>query len=182
MPRFPVHTVDNAPAAGAETLRRLEKRFGRVLNIHGGMAHSPVVLETYAAISAAVAQHGTFDAPTREAIALAVGAVDKCVYCQAAHTLSARAAGFSEEQTVAIRRGDPGDDPKSAALLQVAREIAGEIGEVSDGTWDAALAEGWTDTELAEVFAHVAVNLYTNYFNHYARTRLDVPAAPDLDS
>ncbi|MFJ6211919.1 carboxymuconolactone decarboxylase family protein [Streptomyces sp. NPDC092296] len=182
MPRIPVHTVDNAPAAGRETLRRLEKRFGRVLNIHGGMAHSPVVLETYAAINGAIAEHGTFDARTREAIALAVGAVDECAYCQSAHTVSAKAAGFTEEQTVAIRRGDTGDDAKLAALLQVAREIAGELGHASDAAWDKAVAEGWTDTELTEVFAHVAANLYTNYFNHYARTDLDVPAAPALDA
>lgn len=182
MPRIPVHTVDSAPAAGEKTLRNLEKRFGRVLNIHGGMAHSPVVLETYAAINATVAEHGTFDARTREAIALAVGAVDQCAYCQSAHTLSAKAAGFTEEETVAIRRGGAGDDPKLAALLRVAREIAGGIGEVSDETWDKAVAEGWSDTELTEVFAHVAANLYTNYFNHYARTDLDIPAAPALDS
>ncbi|MFJ5049756.1 carboxymuconolactone decarboxylase family protein [Streptomyces sp. NPDC088719] len=180
MPRIPVHTVDSAPAPGAETLRRLEKRFGRVLNIHGGMAHSPVVVETYAAMSTAIAEHGTFDARTREAIALAVGAVDACAYCQSAHTVSAKAAGFTQEETVAIRRGEAGGDPKLAALVQVAREIAGEVGQASDTAWDAARAQGWTDTQLTEVFAHVAVNLYTNYFNHYARTELDVPAAPDL--
>jgi AhpD family alkylhydroperoxidase len=146
------------------------------------MAHSPVVLETYAAISAAIAEHGTFDTRTREAIALAVGAVDECAYCQSAHTMSAKAAGFTEEETVAIRRGAAGDDSKLAALLQVAREIAGEVGDTSDAAWDKALAEGWTDTELTEVFAHVAVNLYTNYFNHHARTDLDVPAAPALDA
>lgn len=181
MQRIPVHTVDSAPAAGGQTLRRLEKRFGRVLNIHGGMAHSPVVLEAYAAISTAIAEHGTFDARTREAIALAVGAVDACAYCQSAHTVSAKAAGFTEAQTVAIRRGETGDDTELAALVQVAREIAGEIGEASDAAWDRALAHGWTDTQLTEVFVHVAVNLYTNYFNHYARTELDVPAAPGLD-
>ncbi|MFD5753680.1 carboxymuconolactone decarboxylase family protein, partial [Streptomyces sp. NPDC127033] len=68
------------------------------------------------------------------------------------------------------------------ALVQVAREIAGEVGEASDASWDAAVAQGWTDTELAEVFVHVAVNLYTNYFNHYARTEIDVPAVPGIDS
>ncbi|MER7723633.1 carboxymuconolactone decarboxylase family protein [Streptomyces sp. NPDC096323] len=182
MPRIPVHTTDTAPAAGGEILRRLEKRFGRVLNIHGGMAHSPVVLETYAAMTGAVAEHGTFDARTREAIALAVGAVDACAYCQAAHTVSAKASGFTLEETVAIRRGAPGDDAKLEALVQIAREIAGEVGEASDAAWDAAVSQGWTDTELAEVFVHVAVNLYTNYFNHYARTEIDVPAAPDIDS
>ncbi|MFE2209095.1 MULTISPECIES: carboxymuconolactone decarboxylase family protein [Streptomyces] len=180
MPRIPVHTVDSAPAGGGETLRRLEKKFGKVLNIHGGMAHAPVVLEVYAAISTAVAQHSTFDARTREAIALAVGAVNACVYCQSAHTVAAKAAGFTEEETLAIRRGEAVDDAKLASLVQVAREIAGEAGEASDAAWVEAAAHGWTDTELAEVFAHVAVNMYTNYFNHYARTELDVPAAPAL--
>jgi AhpD family alkylhydroperoxidase len=182
MPRIPVHTVDNAPAASRETLRQLEKRFGRVLNIHGEMAHSPVVLATYAAVNAAVAEHGTLDARTREAVALAVGAVDRCGYCQSAHTVAAKAAGFTEEETVAIRRGDARVEPKLAALLTVARAIAGGIGEVSDTDWDRALAAGWTDVELTELFAHVAANLYTNYFNHLARTELDLPAAPALDA
>lgn len=182
MPRIPVHTVDTAPAASQETLRRLEKRFGRVLNIHGGMAHSPVVLAAYAALNAAVAEHGTLDARTREAVALAVGAVDRCHYCQSAHTVAAKAAGFTEEETVAIRRGDGGVEPGLAALLRVAREIAGGLGEVSDSSWDAALAAGWSDLELTELFAHVAANLYTNYFNHLARTELDLPAAPALEA
>jgi AhpD family alkylhydroperoxidase len=182
MPRIPVHTVDDAPAASEETLRILEKRFGKVLNIHGGMAHSPLVLQTYAAIQAAIAEHSTFDARTREAIALAVGAVDHCDYCQSAHTMAAKKAGYTEEETVAIRRGDADVESELAALLLVAREIAGEVGEVSDATWDKALAAGWSDTQLTEVFAHVAVNLYTNYFNHLARTELDLPAAPSLDA
>jgi len=40
---------------------------------------------------------------------------------------------------------------------------------------------GWGDTELAELFAHVAANLFTNYFNHYAQTEPDLPAAPGLE-
>lgn len=182
MPRIPVHTTDNAPAASQETLRHLEKRFGRVLNIHGEMAHSPVVLAAYAGVNAAIAEHGTFDARTREAIALAVGAVDRCTYCQSAHTMAAKSAGFTEAETIAIRRGDADVEPKLAALLQVVRETAAEVGEVSDDAWGKALAAGWTDTQLTEVFVHVAANLYTNYFNHFARTELDFPAAPALDA
>jgi hypothetical protein len=41
---------------------------------------------------------------------------------------------------------------------------------------------GWGDTQLAELFAHVAANLVANYFNHYAQPGPDLPAAPGLES
>jgi len=106
--------------------------------------------------------------------------VDGCDYCQAAHTLSAKKAGFSEEQTIAFRRGKVDFDDKLATLVAVVREAAGEVGDVSDVTWKAALEAGWSERELTEAFAHLAANLFTNYFNHYARTDLDVPVAPEL--
>jgi AhpD family alkylhydroperoxidase len=168
------------PGCVRDTLGRIAATTGKVLNIYGEMAHSPVVLATYAAMRAAIAEHRSFDAQTREAVALAVGAADHCDYCQSAHTASARKAGFSLEQTVAIRADQVDFDPKLDALLALAREIAGNVGEVQDATWKRAGAAGWSDTELTELFAHVAVNLYTNYFNFYAGTELDIPPAPGL--
>jgi AhpD family alkylhydroperoxidase len=155
----------------------LKSRLGVVLNIHGEMAHAPAVISMYKAMGHAIAEDGTFDAQTREAIALAVGNQDGCDYCQSAHTVSARRAGFTVEQTIAIRDGHVGFDDKLAALLAVAREIAANVGEVSDAAYERALAEGWAEPEMAELFAHVATNIFTNYFNHYARTELDIPAA-----
>ncbi len=181
MPRIPVHTGDDAPEQSREALRGLERRMGRLLNIHAEMAHAPVVLAAYQGIQHAITRHGSFDAKTREAIALAVAAVDKCAYCQSAHTVGGRAAGWSLEETVAIREGTAELDPKLAALLAVAREIAGSVGYVSDAAWQAAREAGWGDTELAELFAHVAANLFTNYFNHYVQTEPDLPAAPGLE-
>lgn len=181
MSRIPAHALDDAPEAAHATLERYARRnHGRPRNIYAGMAHAPIVLEAFDAMNAVIARQSSFDPRTREAIALAVGAQDGCNYCQSAHTLSAVAAGFTEEQTVAIRRGAVDFDPKLAALLDVAREAAANVGHVNDGTWKDALAAGWNDTELAELFAHVAANLYTNYFNHYADTELDVPLAPEL--
>ncbi|WP_435111962.1 carboxymuconolactone decarboxylase family protein [Nocardiopsis synnemataformans] len=181
MPRITVHTVEDAPAEAREGLRSLAAQMGKVLNIHGEMAHSPVVLAAYQGIQQAIADHGTFDARTREAIALAVGAANECAYCQSAHTAAGRAAGWSEQETVQIRSGRIDSDPGLDALLSVAHEIAAERGEVAETTWKAAREAGWSDTQLTELFTHVALNLYTNYFNHYAQTELDVPKAPGLD-
>ncbi len=58
----------DASQASRERLRALEKRYGRILNIHGEIAHSPLVLSAYMAVNAAIAEHGRFEAPTREAI------------------------------------------------------------------------------------------------------------------
>jgi len=56
------------------------------------MAHSAVVLQAYAAVQQVIAEQGTFDPATREAIALVVGTVDRCEYCQAAHTRGRQAS------------------------------------------------------------------------------------------
>ncbi len=181
MSRIPVHTLDDAPEGTRPTLEELSRRTGKLLNIHAEMAHAPVVLAAYDGMAEAIAEHGSFDARTREAIALAVGNVDGCGYCQAAHTLSATKAGFDTAQTVAIRAGRVDFDDKLAALVTVVREAAGEVGDVSDATWKNAVDAGWTEQQLSEAFAHLAVNLFTNYFNHYARTELDLPAAPPLE-
>lgn len=182
MPRIPVHTIDSAPEESREALKALAARMGKVLNIHGEMAHSPIVLAAYSGIAKAIAKHGTFDARTREAIALAVGAVDSCDYCQSAHTIAATAAGLSSDETVAIRRGDVDFDDKLAALLTVVRKAAAHVGDVDDITWKAALNAGWTEEQLTEAFAHLAANLFTNYFNHYVGTELDFPPARALST
>ena len=179
MTRVPVHTVDSAPEGSRDALKALEAKFGKVLNIHGAMAHSPAVLETYAAMQRALQDTGTFDARTREAIALAVAAVDECSYCQAAHTAGGKAAGLSEQETVDIRRGQVAD-PQLDALLSLVREQTANTGHVQDSTWQAALDAGWSDAELTETSAVVALNLFTNYFNHLVQTDLDLPAAPSL--
>ena len=179
MARIPVQTVESAPAASTDNLKALKAQFGTVLNIHGAMAHSPVVLDTYVAIQRSMVEHSTFDMATREAIALAVANEDKCDYCQAAHTGGGKAAGLATEEMIAIRRGTP-TDPKLAALLTLVREQTAGIGHVQDASWQAGLDAGWTDAQLTETSAHVALNLFTNYFNHLVQTPLDLPAAPAL--
>jgi AhpD family alkylhydroperoxidase len=179
MTRIPVHTVESAPAASRDTLKGLAAQFGKVLNIHGAMAHSPVVLDAYASLQHSISELGTFDGKTREAIALTVAAIDQCSYCQAAHTAGGKAAGLSEQDTIDARRATS-SDPQLAALLAVVKEQMTDLGNVTDATWQAALDAGWTDAQLAESTVVVALNVLTNFFNHTVQTELDLPAAPAL--
>jgi AhpD family alkylhydroperoxidase len=127
----------------------------------------------------ALQDKGTLNAKLREVVALAVANVDQCSYCQAAHTAGGKAAGLSKQETIDIRRGQV-EDPKLAALVTLVREQAGNVGHVEDSTWQAALDAGWSDSELTETSAVVALNLFTNDFNHLLPTDLDLPPAPPL--
>lgn len=177
MPRIPVHTVDSAPEASRDALKGLEAKFGRVLNIHGEMAHSPAVLHAYVALQDVLREHATIDAKTREAIALAVAHEDGCAYCQAAHTGGGKAAGLTDDEMLAVRRGKV-EDPKLDALMALAREFTANVGHTSDQAWQAALDAGWSEEQLTELTTHVTLNLLTNYFNHHVHTELDMPEAP----
>ncbi|HEX2026713.1 MAG TPA: carboxymuconolactone decarboxylase family protein [Nitriliruptorales bacterium] len=180
MPRVPVHTVEDAPEASRDNLKKLEEKFGQVLNIHGEMAHAPAVLDLYASASAAIAEHTSLDPATRDAIHLAAATVNACEYCQSAYTVGAKNRGLSEEQTVAIREGRVDWDDRLAALLAVVREVADHEGFVDDATWERALHAGWSEVELLDAFADTVRTILTNYFNHFVGTELDLPPAPGL--
>ena len=66
-------------------------------------------------------------------------------------------------------------------LLAVARQAVTRVGEVDEATWQHAIDAGWTVEDLAGLFAYLIANTFTNYFNHYAQTGPDLPAAPGLD-
>jgi AhpD family alkylhydroperoxidase len=180
MARIPRYTIGDAPAGSREGLKAVAERYGMTPNIYGQMAHAPVVINGLGALGRAIEEHSTLGRKARETIALAVAAANHCDYCQAAHTLAGEAAGLTRDETVRIRRGDV-EDPKLRSLAGVAREAAERTGSVTDQTWQAALDAGWSDAELADAFAAIALNLATTYFTHYAGTELDLPAAPTLE-
>lgn len=60
-------------------------------------------------------------------------------------------------------------------MLKFAREIILKRGEISDSDVETVRAAGVSDIEIAEIVAHVALNLFTNYFNLVAQTEIDFP-------
>jgi len=117
-------------------------------------------------------KHGTFDRKTRAALLLTVAATDECAYTVALNTMIARHAGWSESETVALRRGRV-EDPQSAALVNVTRQCAANRGHVDDATWHAALDAGWTDAKLAEAWALIGLAQFVDSFVNYAQTDID---------
>lgn len=147
-----------------------------LLNIFRGMANSPAVLDGYLKFSGAL-KHGKLPEKTREALALAVGQANRCDYCLAAHTFLGKHAGLDDASIHDARLGKS-SDAKTTAALTLAKQVTEKRGNVSDAEIKAAKQAGLTDGDIAEVVAHVALNVLTNYFNLVNQTEVDLPKVP----
>ena len=178
MPRIaPIHPETASPAA-AELLTAVKKKMGVVPNIIATMAQSTSVANAYLGFSQSLAG-GLLSPRLREQIALAVGEANECQYCVAAHSMLGKKAGLTEADTEAARRGSA-TDAKEARALEFARAVVAQRGHVADADVQELRNAGYSDGEIVEIVAHVALNLFTNYFNHVADTEIDFPAAPEL--
>jgi uncharacterized peroxidase-related enzyme len=151
---------------------------GTVPNLIATMARSPAVARAYLGFAQALSG-GTLPRRVREQIALVVGEANACGYCVAAHTASGKRVGLTEEETKDARRA-ASDDEKEQAAPVFARKVVQDRGVVADADVEQLRQAGYTDGEMGEIVANVALNIFTNYFNHVAATEVDFPAAPDL--
>ena len=176
MPRIPTPaTVDAAPEAARPLLNAVKAQLGSVPNLFRITANSPAALEGYLGFSGALGK-GKLAAATRERIALAVAQVNGCGYCLAAHTyLGKNLAKLSDAEILRNRSGHS-DDAKADAAVSFAVKVAEKRGAVSDADVQSLRAAGYSDAEIVEIVAHVALNTLTNYLNEVLKTDVDFPA------
>ena len=173
MQRIPALTVAAAPAASQTLLAVVGKKLGMVPNLFKTFAHSPAVLQYYLSGSEALGG-GSLPATLREQIALVTAGENECDYCASAHTLMGKGAGLAADEMASNLRVRSAD-AKTQAALDFAAAIVSERGRVSDAQLHAVRAAGYGDAEVVEIVANVAVNIFTNYFNHIAGTVIDFP-------
>ena len=175
MSRIRTHTIEDAPVGSRPLLQKLiqSSPTGRFLNVHAQMADSPAVLAAYASLRAAIAEHGTFDPRAAAALTLATAATVGNGYMIGIASRLAHKSGWAEEEVAALRAGTPTSDAKIDVLTGLVREAAAHSGNVTDATWKAALQAGWSDEQLTEAFAYLALTVFSGYFLNYAQTEMD---------
>jgi len=156
----------------------VKAKLGITPNIMKTMANSPAVLDAYLKFSSSLGS-GVLTAQNREQIALNVGEFNQCGYCLAAHSTIGKSLGLTEEEIQSNRSGT-GSDEKTNALMNLSRKIVEKRGFVSDQDIQEFRAAGFGDAEITEVVASVALNIFTNYFNHLAQTEVDFPEVKPL--
>lgn len=173
MPRMNPISDDQAPESAKALFDGIRKKVGMVPNIYRVMANEPAVLAANLAMNEALAG-GSFNAKTREAIALATAGANDCGYCASAHTAISKSLNVVDHE-IENRLLGLSDDPKLQAVLQFALAVIEERGFASSAQIDAAKAAGLSDAEIMETVGNVVANIFTNYVNHIAETDIDFP-------
>ncbi len=173
MQRIPRVDPTNAPVRTQDLLAQVRKQMGGVPNLVATLAQSPAALAGYLGFAGGLAT-GSLSAAHREQISIAVGGANACDYCVSAHTALGKRLGLSPDELRLNLMGRSGE-PKTAALLGFVRELVRDRGHVSDQALDVLTTAGFDDEAVVEIVANVALNTFTNYFNHVAGTEIDFP-------
>jgi len=171
-----IASIDAATASGRakELLDATQAQLGRVPNLYASMATSPATLDGYLSFRSALGK-GVLSPQVRERIALLTAAVNDCGYCVSAHTFRGGKVGLSASELSATQKSQS-EDPRNMAALQFVDALLASRGLISDQDFTEVKAHGWSDEEIGEIIANVALNVFSNYFNHVAKPVLDFPA------
>ena len=173
MSRLNLISPESATGKSKELLAGVNAKLGMVPNMMRAMAIAPAVLDSYVHMSGALSR-GLLSTKIGEQLGLAVSQANQCDYCLAAHSTIGKMVGLSADQIRDSRLGTA-VDAKTDVLIQFARKVMDARGRVSSSDLAEVREAGFNDGVIAEVVAHVALSIFTNYFNNVVETDIDFP-------
>ena len=154
--RFHIHDELTAPEGSVKILKGVQGAAGEVSKFIGVLAGAPAALRSYARMRHEL-RAGSLPQATRERIGLAIAERRGDPYSLAQHARTARAAGLGLDEISAARTFSS-SDPKQAAILTFLEALVATDGRPAQHLAEEAREEGWTDEELLEAVAQVAMN------------------------
>ncbi|MGN7516038.1 MAG: carboxymuconolactone decarboxylase family protein [Allomuricauda sp.] len=174
MTRLQALDPKEATGRSKELFEGIKGKLGMVPNMMRTMGNSSVVLEGYLNLSDILGK-GSLGGKLGELLALTVAESNSCNYCLSAHSFIGEKLVGIDTNTLQSAREAINADPKVAAALQFAQTLIAKNGRVSSEDVETVKAAGYTDGAIGEIVAHVALNVFTNYFNNTANTDIDFP-------
>ena len=173
MPGLKPIDPESATGATKELLDLIQQRSGRIPNMVRLMANSPAALGAYLNFAGAF-RNAMLPAKLRDLIAVTVAETARCHYTLAAVSALARSGGRSASELAAARAAES-EDPRIGVALRFAAKIVMQRGQLPASDVSALRDAGFSDGEVAEIIATVALNIYRSYFNLIARPEIDFP-------
>ena len=158
--RFQVHDELTAPERSIPILKGALAGGGQLPNFIGVLAGSPAVLRAYARFRSEL-RHGSLPYPTQQRIALAVAEHQGSEYALSTLQRTARDAGLGLDEIALAREFDSRDEHE-AVLLRFVQALLEEQGPPPRHLHEEARESGWTDEQILEAVAHVALSGFGN--------------------
>ena len=157
-----------------ELFEAIRSKLGMVPNMMRTMGNSPAVLEGYLSFNESLGK-SSIGAELGELLAVSVANANLCEYCNSAHSfIGEQLMGMDRESIEAARVGKS-EDLKTQAALTFAKNLLEKKGKVNAEDISNLKDAGYTDAGVAEIIAHTALNIFTNYFNNAAMVVVDFP-------
>jgi alkylhydroperoxidase family enzyme len=158
--RFQVHDELTAPERSVPVLKGATSGGGQLSNFVGVLAGSPAVLRAYARFRSEL-RHGALGWATQQRIALAVAEHQGSEYALSTVQRTAREAGLGLDEIALAREFDSRDE-KESMLLRYLRALLESEAAPPRHLHEEALEAGWTNEQLLEAIAHVALAGFGN--------------------
>ena len=156
--RFHIHDELTAPERSLPILKGALSSGGQLSNFLGVLAGSPAVLRAYARFRSEL-RHGTLPLKSQQRIALGVAEHQGSAYALAALQRTGREAGLGLDEIALARRFDSRDE-REAALLRYVKGLLETDAAPPRHLHEEAREAGWTDEQILETVAHVALGLF----------------------
>ena len=171
---------EHVPAESKPTLDAFTRNIGFTPNMMAAFAQSPIAFNSWATLLGSLSK--ALDVKTRDSIGLAVSEVNGCNYCLTVHSFTAeRMAKLSADDIILARKGHATDSKRDAAL-QFSRKVIDTRGHVDDADLKGVRDAGYTDANVIEIVALVAMYSLTNFFNNVFDHDKDFPAVKPAGS
>jgi alkylhydroperoxidase family enzyme len=177
--RFDIHDELTAPE-GSEAIVKSISAAGEIPKFLGVLAGAPAALRAYVRMRSEL-QNGVLPRPTRARIALAVAEHRGDTYSIAQHARTAQAAGLGLDE-VSRARSFKSSDPREAALLVLLEATVEPGGRPAHHLVEEAREAGWSDEELIEAVAHLALSEFQSLVASAAALPLDQTSRSVLPS
>src|SRR4051812_34187470 len=161
--RFQIHDELTAPEGSLAVLRGALAGGGQLPNFLGVLAGAPAALRAYARFRSEL-RRGALPHATLERIALAVAGHRNSQPGLAVRARTARDAGLTVDEVTRARAFDSADE-REAALLRYLEPLVRAGGQPPLHLHEEAREAGWSDEQLLEAIAYIALETFTAMVN-----------------
>lgn len=171
MSRFHIHDELTAPEGSVKIIKGVQTGGGAVSKFIGVLAGAPAALRSYARMRHEL-RGGSLPEATRVRIGLAVAERRGDPYSLAQHAKTARAAGLGLDE-ISLARSFASSDEREGALLAFLEALAATDGRPAQHLAEEAREHDWTDEQLLEAVAHLAMNEFQSLIANAAELPQD---------